>query len=76
MKANIEAFALTPYEIPGVDSAFIHRKLNVNSTRCPIVQRLRRSALARTEAVVEEVDRLLKARTIREVQYPTWLLTR
>lgn len=73
LKLNIDAFAWTPYEMPGVDPSFICHKLNVAKEKKPVVQRPRRSAPAHTEAVIEEVDRLLEADAIRDVQYPTWL---
>ena len=38
-----------------------------------MVQKPRRSASIHTEAVVEEVSRLLEAKAIREIQYPTWI---
>ena len=73
LQDNIEVFAWTPYEMPGVDSSFISHSLNVDPDRHPLVQRPRRSSPAHTQAVIEEVDRLLEAGAIREVQYPTWL---
>ena len=38
-----------------------------------MIQRARRPTLLHVEAVEEEEDRLLEARAIREVPYPTWL---
>ncbi|GFS36376.1 hypothetical protein Acr_00g0045620 [Actinidia rufa] len=42
--ANIEAFAWTPYEMPGIDPAFIKHELNVQPDVQLIKQRGRRSA--------------------------------
>ena len=73
LRANIEVFAWTPYEMPGIDPEVICHKLNVDRSAKPVIQRTRRSTLMHVEAVKEEVDRLLEARAIREVNYPTWL---
>ena len=73
LRDNVEVFAWTPYEMPGVNPSFISHSLNVDPDRRPVVQRPRRSSPAHTQAVIEEVDRLLEAGAIREVQYPTWL---
>jgi ribonuclease HI len=73
LKDNIEAFAWTPYEMPGVDPSFITHSLNVDPARKPVVQKPRRSSAIHSDAVTEEVQRLIEADAIREVQYPTWL---
>lgn len=59
--------------MPGVDTAFISHHLNVSKDAQPVVQRARRSAVAHIDVVIEEVDRLLEADAIKEVQYQTWL---
>ena len=59
--------------MPNFNPSFISHSLNVDPDRRPVVQRPRRSSPANTQAVIEEVDRLLEAGAIREVQYPTWL---
>ncbi|XP_058211738.1 uncharacterized protein LOC131323921 [Rhododendron vialii] len=46
--------------------------LNKNIER-PVVQRARRFSLVHFEAVIKEVNRVLNAKAIREVQYPIWL---
>ncbi|XP_058216779.1 uncharacterized protein LOC131327651 [Rhododendron vialii] len=56
-----------------VDPNFISQSLNVNKDSKPIVQKARRSAPEHAEVVIEEVNRLLEANAIQEVQYPTWL---
>lgn len=73
LKGNIEVFAWTPYEMPGIDSQFISHSLNVDLLRRLVVQKLRRSSPTHSDAVIAEVGRLLDAGAIREVQYPTWL---
>ncbi|XP_058223017.1 uncharacterized protein LOC131332738 [Rhododendron vialii] len=70
---NIEVFAWTPQDMPGVDPSFAMHSLNVDPNRRPVVQKVRRSSAAHTEAVIAEVNQLLEAGAIREVLYPTWL---
>lgn len=72
-KNNIKVFAWTPYEMPGVDPNFISHTLNVKKDSKLVVQKARCSAPEHAEAVMEEVNRLLDANAIQEVQYPTWL---
>ncbi|XP_058216855.1 uncharacterized protein LOC131327735 [Rhododendron vialii] len=70
---NIEVFAWTPQDMPGVDPSFAMHSLNVDPNRRPVVQKVRRSSATHTEAVIAEVNQLLEAGVIREVLYPTWL---
>ena len=66
-------FAWDPYKVPGVDPDYIQYQLNVDPHSKPVQQKARRSAPIHAEAVKKEVERLLQARAIRELQYPTWL---
>ena len=71
--ANIEVFAWSPYDMPGLDPSFICHHLNVFPGAKPVIQRTRRSALHHAEVVAEEVKNLLEARAIQEVHYPRWI---
>uniref|UniRef100_A0A2N9GEV7 Uncharacterized protein n=1 Tax=Fagus sylvatica TaxID=28930 RepID=A0A2N9GEV7_FAGSY len=51
---------------------FEHR-LNTDPHSKPVQQKARRSAPVHAEAVQKEVEKLLQAGAIREIQYPTWL---
>ncbi|GFS36152.1 hypothetical protein Acr_00g0044380 [Actinidia rufa] len=73
LKANIEAFAWTLYEMPKIDPNFIKHELNVQSDFRPIKQRGRRSASEHMDAVIEEVEKLKEADAIIKVIYPSWL---
>ena len=70
---NKDVFAWTPYEMPGIDPEVMRHKLNVDPGHKPIVQKARRTGVSQTEAVIEEVDKLLEVGAIREVHYPKWL---
>ena len=70
---NLNVFAWSLYEVPGVDQAFITHKLNVDPLLPPRRQKPRRFAKQHVEAVKEEVERLKQARAINEVFFPKWL---
>ncbi|GFS29078.1 hypothetical protein Acr_00g0005240 [Actinidia rufa] len=73
LKANIEAFAWTPYEMSRIDPNFIKHKLNVQLDFRSVKQRGRRSVPEHVDAVIEEVEKLREADAIIEVIYPSWL---
>ena len=60
--------------MPGINTEVIAHKLNVNPSTSLVKQKRRVFALERNAAVMEEVDKLLKAGFIREVYYPEWLV--
>ncbi|XXG39835.1 hypothetical protein AAC387_Pa01g0695 [Persea americana] len=70
---NKEVFAWTPYEMPGIDPAIMCHKLNVDPSHKPVIQKARRTGIPQTEAMIEEVQKLLEAEAIKEVHYPQWL---
>ena len=57
----------------GVDPIVITHRLNVNPFFKPVKQRRRSFAPERQKAINEEVDKLLQAKVIREVEYLEWL---
>ena len=73
LKRNINVFAWSAYEAPGVDPDFICHHLNVNPVMTPKKQLLRRPFKEHAEAVRQEVTKLKKAGAIKEVFYPEWL---
>ena len=70
---NVDMFAWSPYEVPGVDLEFIVHKLNVDPSFSPKKQKPRRLAKEHVEAVRSEVRRLREAGAIRETFFPEWL---
>ena len=73
LKENLDVFAWSHEDMPGIALEVIQHKLNVNPERKPVQQRRRTFALERDQAVAEEVTKLLTAGFIREVYYPEWL---
>ena len=70
---NVDVFAWSPYEVPGVDPKFIMHKLNVDPSFPPKKQKPRRSAKEHVEVVRSKVRRLRDAKAIREAFFLEWL---
>ena len=73
LKQNKDVFAWKQEDMGGIDPAIITRKLNVSPSFKPVKQKRRSFAPERQRAINEEVGKLLRARAIREVEYPEWL---
>ena len=73
LKENLDVFAWSHEDMPGISPKIIQYKLNVNPKRKPVQQRRRAFTPERDQAVAEEVTKLLTAGFIREVYYPDWL---
>jgi hypothetical protein len=73
LKSNLDVFAWTHDDMPGIDPATICHKLNVDPSIRPIKQKRRVFAPDRNQAISDEVEKLLTAGFIREVFYPDWL---
>ena len=59
--------------MPGIDPSVIVHRLNVDPTHKPIIEKHHRFNPERYTTISEEVDKLLKAKFIREAHYPEWL---
>ena len=73
LKENLDVFAWSHEDTPGISPEVIQHRLNVDPERKPVQQRRRTFAPERDQAVAEEVTKLLTAGFIREVYYPEWL---
>lgn len=73
LKDNLDVFTWSRKDIPGIDPEMIVHKLNVDPNFKPVKHKRRSFNPKRYDAIKKEVDKLLKARPIREVLYPTWL---
>ena len=56
--------------MPGIALVVMCHKLNVDLNHKPMIQKARRAGVPQTEAMKEEVEKLLEARAIKEVHYP------
>lgn len=59
--------------MPGIHPSVAIHRLNVLLSSRPIRQKIRRFHLDRQKVIREEVEKLLEAGFIREVEYPEWL---
>ena len=69
LKENLDVFAWSHEDMPGISPKIIQHKLNVNPEKKPVQQRRRDFGPERDQAVTEEVTKLLVASFIREVYY-------
>ena len=70
LKQNKDVFAWKQEDMGGIDPAIITHRLSVSPSFKPVKQKRRSFALERQKAINEEVDKLLQAGAIREVEYP------
>ncbi|XP_027120344.2 uncharacterized protein [Coffea arabica] len=68
-----DVFAWAADEVQGVPHHLMLHELNVDPQARPVKQKRRHLGPERSRAIGEEVDKLLPAKIIREIQYPTWL---
>ncbi|XP_075640399.1 uncharacterized protein LOC142612168 [Castanea sativa] len=73
LRKNHDVFAWSHEDMPGISRQVIQHKLNVNPEKKPVQQRRRVFAPDRSQAINDEVNKLLQADFIREVYYPEWL---
>ncbi|XP_013709500.1 uncharacterized protein LOC106413232 [Brassica napus] len=73
LKQNIKTFAWSIADMPEIDISITSHDLNVDTTFKPVKQKRRKLGPERAKTVNDEVDKLLKIGSIREVQYPDWL---
>ena len=70
---NLDVFAWSPYEVPGVDLELKTHQLNVGPSYPPKNQKLRRSAREHIEAVKQEVKEVERSGAIKEFFFLEWV---
>ena len=73
LRKNVGVFAWKQEDMGGIDPTVITHRLNVGSSFKPVKQKRRSFAPERQKTINEEVEKLLQAGAIREVEYPDWL---
>ena len=73
LKQNIKVFAWKQEDMGGINLVVITHKLNISPSFKPVKQKRRSFAPERQKAINEEVNKLLQAKAIREVEYLDWL---
>ncbi|XP_052192778.1 uncharacterized protein LOC127801573 [Diospyros lotus] len=68
-----DVFAWSTLDMPGIDPAIMTHRLGLYSDCVPVRQRKRKFASERAKAIEAEVEKLMEANHIREVNYPEWL---
>ena len=73
LRENVDVFAWSAYEAPGIDLSFICHHLNVNPSITLKRQPPRHPSKEHAKAIRNEVTKLKQAGAIKEVFYPQWL---
>ena len=73
LEVNIDVFALSTYDVPGIDPGFICHRLNVNPEATPCKQPPKRSSKEHAETKKVEVNKLKQAGAFKEIFYLEWL---
>ena len=73
LKDNLDVFAWSHEDMPGIPENIIQHHLNVDPEKKLVQQKRRAFAPKQNKAVMDEVNKLLTANFIREIYYPEWL---
>ncbi|KAD4585878.1 hypothetical protein E3N88_23479 [Mikania micrantha] len=73
LKSRVSTFAWKHEDMTGISSDVITHKLGIDRNIKPVHQKRRKFAPERNLIIQEEVEKLLKAKMIREVKFPKWL---
>jgi hypothetical protein len=73
LSQNKDVFAWSALDLVRVSRSIIKHSLGIDSSVRPKKQRLRKMSHEKTKAAKAEVHRLLEARFIEPIAYPTWL---
>ena len=68
-----DVFAWSTLDMPGIDPTVMTHRLGLYPDCVPVRQRKRKFAPERAKAIEVEVEKLMEANHIREVNYPEWL---
>ncbi|RVX12534.1 Retrovirus-related Pol polyprotein from transposon 17.6 [Vitis vinifera] len=72
-KQSHDVFAWAHSDMKGIHPSIVSHRLNVLPTARPVGQRVRRFHPDRQKIIRDEIDKLLEAKFIREMEYPDWL---
>jgi hypothetical protein len=73
LKRRMKTFAWKQEDMTGISKDIITHKLGIDKSFKPIQQKRRKFAPERNAIIQDDVERLLKAKMIREVKFPEWL---
>jgi hypothetical protein len=73
LNCNKDVFAWSALYLVGVSRTIIEHSLGIDPTMRPKKQKLRKMSDEKIEVVKAEIHRLLEAKFIEPIAYPTWL---
>ncbi|KAL0378609.1 UNVERIFIED_CONTAM: Transposon Ty3-G Gag-Pol polyprotein [Sesamum radiatum] len=73
LQRNADIFAWTPQDLEGIDPRVITHYLNIDPSIKPVEQKKRHFGLEKDKIIQAEVDKLIVAGDIKEIQFPEWL---
>ncbi|KAL2237789.1 UNVERIFIED_CONTAM: hypothetical protein Sindi_0970600 [Sesamum indicum] len=73
LKRNADIFAWSPSDFTGIDPGVIVHRLNVDPKAQPVQQKKRLFGSDKNEIIRQEVEKLLRAGYVSEIQYTNWL---
>ncbi|RVW98476.1 Transposon Ty3-I Gag-Pol polyprotein [Vitis vinifera] len=73
LRQSHDVFAWAHSDMKGIHPSIVSHKLNILPTARPVRQRVRRFHPDKQKIIQDEIDKLLEAGFIREVEYPDWL---
>ncbi|KAL0342940.1 UNVERIFIED_CONTAM: hypothetical protein Sangu_1181400 [Sesamum angustifolium] len=73
LRKNKNIFAWTPLDLEGIDPGVITHHLNLDPSVKPVKQKKRHFRPEKDKIIQGEVNKLLSAGHIKEIQLPEWL---
>ena len=73
LRDNSDLFTWKPSYMPGVDPNVVCHHLSLDPSSKAVMHRKQKNREEKRKVITEEVDKLLKAKFIWEIKYPTWL---
>ncbi|XP_057775305.1 uncharacterized protein LOC130994277 [Salvia miltiorrhiza] len=73
LRRNADIFAFNTSDLKGIDRELAEHRLNVDPMVKPVKQKTRHFGAEKDAAIQEQVQALLEAEHITEIQYPEWI---
>ncbi|KAL0421277.1 UNVERIFIED_CONTAM: hypothetical protein Slati_3150600 [Sesamum latifolium] len=73
LRCNIDIFAWTPHDLQGINPEVITHHLNINPRVKPVKQNKRHFGPEKDKIIQAEIDKLVAAGHVEEIQFPEWL---
>ncbi|KAL0448297.1 UNVERIFIED_CONTAM: hypothetical protein Slati_1386100 [Sesamum latifolium] len=73
LKRNMDVFAWTPQNLEGINPEVISHHLNIDPRVKPVKQKKRHFGPQKDKIIQAEIDKLVTAGYVEEIQFPEWL---